>query len=176
LPLYRNTSVLPRAFFADSTIQLSGRKAIFDFMKSGRFDPRRIGIVEEKPPFATRSAAENKAEVSHYDIHEIKVSASVKNPGFMVLSEIYYPSGWKAFVDGKEAKIFKTNYILRGLFLQPGDHQIVFKFDPGSYRLGVWISLLTLLALLGLLGFTGWQTYHAYRLKRETPQPAQASS
>lgn len=172
LPIYRNTTVLPRAFFADSTVQLSGRKAIFDYMKSGRFDPRRVAILEEKAPFAVQPAGANAVTISEYDIHSIRLSANVKNASFLVLSEIYYPSGWKAFVDGRETKIFKTNYILRGLFLQPGDHQIVLKFDPSSYRLGMWISGITLLGLLGLLGYTSWKKYLHYRRSKTVTQPA----
>ena len=172
LPIYRNTTVLPRAFFADSTIQLSGRKTIFDYMKSGRFNPRRLAIVEEKAPFAVQPAGDNSVRVTEYDIHTIKLSASVRNPGFLVLSEVYYPSGWKAFVNGRDSKIYKTNYILRGLFLPPGDHEIVFKFAPSSYRQGVWISTVTLLGLLALLAYCGWRAYQNYRRGRTAAKPA----
>ncbi len=163
IPLYRNTTVLPRAFFADSTRLLSGRKNVFDFMKSGRFDPRRVAIIEEKPPFPVAAASANKAEITRHDLHQIDLSAQVKSPTILVLSEIYYPSGWKAYVDGKETRIFKTNYLLRGIFLQPGDHQIVFKFDPVSYRTGKWISTLTLFLLIGLLGYALWLLYQKRR-------------
>jgi hypothetical protein len=169
IPLYRNTTVLPRVFFADSTIVIKSRKAIFDFMKSGRFDPHRMAVVEENPPFAVVSAGANKAEITKYDLHEIAISAKTGAPAILVLSEIYYPSGWKAYVDGKETKIFKTNYLLRGIFLQPGDHQIVFKYAPTSYAAGMWISGTTLLLLLGLLGYSAWM---AYRKRRQQPPVA----
>ena len=170
IPLYRNTTVLPRAFFADSTRQFTGRKNIFDFMKSGRFDPRRVAIIEENPPFAVAPAGANTAEITRHDLHQIDIAAQVKSPTILVLSEIYYPAGWKAYVDGKETRIFKTNYLLRGLFLRPGDHQIVFKFDPASYRAGKWISTLTLLLLLGLLGYALWLLYQ--RRRKQPPVTA----
>jgi len=163
VPLYRNTTVLPRAFFADSTRVLSGRKSIFDFMKSGRFDPRRVAVVEENPPYAVAAAAGNTAEIVKYDLHEIAISAQVKAPTIMVLSEIYYPSGWKAYVDGKESKIYKTNYLLRGLFLPAGNHQVVFKFAPASYTAGEWITGIVLLLLLGILGYSLWMRYQHRR-------------
>lgn len=163
IPLYRNTTVLPRAFFADSVRVLKGRKNIFDYMKSGRFDPRRVAVIEENPPFGVAAAAGNRAEIVKYDLHEIGISAKVKAPAILVLSEIYYPAGWKAYVDGKESKIFKTNYLLRGLFLPAGDHQILFKFAPASYLAGEWITGIVLLLLLGLLGYTLWMLYQKRR-------------
>lgn len=170
LPLYRNTTVLPRAFFADSVRVISQRKGIFDYMKSGRFDPRHTAILEENPPFAVTPAAGRKAEITRYDIHEIEITAETAAPAVMVLSEIYYPSGWKAYVDGKETRIYKTNYLLRGIFLQPGVHKVVLKFHPASHTLGMWLSNLTLLLLLGLLGFELWKWWQ----KRRQAVPAAA--
>jgi len=120
-------------------------------MRSGRFDPHRIAILEEKPAAPIVAGAGNTVQLTSFDIHEIRLSAKVMQTALMVLSEIYYPAGWKAYVDGRETKIYKTNYILRSVQLPPGEHEIVFKFAPASYRLGAWISVTTLLLLLGLL-------------------------
>ncbi|HOT95964.1 MAG TPA: YfhO family protein [bacterium] len=169
IPLYRNTTVLPRAFFADSVLVLKGRKSIFDYMKSGRFNPRRVAVIEENPPFTVSAATGNTADIVKYDLHQIVISAKIKSPTILVLSEIYYPAGWKAFVDGKESKIFKTNYLLRGLFLPAGDHQILFKFNPASYQAGEWITGIVLLLLIGLLGHSLWMVY---RNRRKSPATA----
>lgn len=149
--VYENTGVLPRAFFVDSVKVLSGRRSIFDYMKNGTFNPAHTAIIEEEPPFAISAADSDSVQVTAYDIHLINLQAKVKKPALMVLSEIYYPAGWKAFVDGKETKIYKTNYILRSIFLQPGSHKIEFRFAPKSFMRGVWTSVIVLILLLGML-------------------------
>jgi uncharacterized membrane protein YfhO len=89
--------------------------------------------------------------ISSYDIHKIELEAKVKNPAQLVLSEIYYPAGWKAYINGQETKIYKTNYVLRSIFLQPGDYKIEFVFEPITFKLGLWISVSVLIILLGII-------------------------
>ena len=150
---YVNTTALPRVFFADSSITLTGRRRIFDYMKNGQFDPRHVAIIEESPPFRTFPAQVNTASITARENSRIEIMAEIKSPSILILSEIFYPSGWKATIDGQETKIYKTNYILRSVFLQPGRHRVVFTFKPMWLSLGLWTNGVTLLALIGLLIF-----------------------
>ena len=98
-------------------------------MKSGDFNPGQEAVLEESPEFKVASSPQNRVEITTYDNHEIKLKAEVVAPALMVLSEIYYPAGWKAFVNGEETKIYKTNAILRSIFLKPGTHDIKFVLE-----------------------------------------------
>jgi hypothetical protein len=69
---------------------------------------------------------------------------------FAVFSEVYYNAGWKAYIDGKEATIVKTNYVLRGLSVPAGQHKITFEFKPDSYYGSLKISIISS-ALIWLL-------------------------
>lgn len=63
-------------------------------------------------------------------------------PQFAVLSEVYYPLGWNAFIDGQKADYVKTDYVLRGMFIPAGDHEIEFRFEPTSYTTGRTITII----------------------------------
>ncbi len=63
-------------------------------------------------------------------------------PQFAVLSEVYYPLGWNAFVDGQKADYVKTDYVLRGITVPAGDHEIEFRFEPTSYTTGRTITVI----------------------------------
>ena len=80
---------------------------------------------------------------------------------FAVFSEVYYNAGWKAYIDGKETTIIKTNYVLRGLSVPAGEHKIKFEFKPDSYygslKIGVISSGLIWLLLLGSGFLLFWQ-------------------
>ena len=58
-----------------------------------------------------------------------------------VFSEIYYQPGWQAFIDGKEAPHFRVNFLLRGMVIPEGKHEITFRFEPKSYYVGEKVSL-----------------------------------
>jgi hypothetical protein len=88
-------------------------------------------------------------------------SSSTANE-FAVFSEIYYEPGWKAFEDRKEVPIVKVDYVLRGIPVTAGNHEIVFKFEPPGFLLGRKItavfSIIMLLLLLAGLFFT-WRSH-----------------
>ena len=65
--------------------------------------------------------------------NELKYQADMAQGGLAVFSEIHYPAGWSATIDGQEANILRVNYLLRGLEIPQGSHDIVFTFAPSSY-------------------------------------------
>jgi Predicted membrane protein len=82
----------------------------------------------------------------------IRYSFSSAKPQFAVLSEIYYPLGWDAYIDGNKSNYVKVNYALRGLALPAGKHEIEFRFEPKSYSTGRTISILSnILVILSII-------------------------
>jgi len=112
-----------------------------------QFTPADTAILEKtesaKIPFqpAYDSTASIKLTSNLNDIMTYASEAQANQ--FAVFSEIYYPRGWKAFIDGKETPIVKVNYLLRGLAVPAGKHSIEFRFEPQSYLTGKKISVIT---------------------------------
>ena len=73
------------------------------------------------------------------------------SPQLAVFSEVYYPLGWNVFIDGNKSDYFKTDYLLRGMFVPAGDHEIEFRFEPASYATGRTISIVANLLVMLIL-------------------------
>ncbi|HMG91158.1 MAG TPA: YfhO family protein, partial [Chryseolinea sp.] len=86
----------------------------------------------------------------------LKYQSTSQTNGLAVFSEIYYPKGWVATIDGKEAQILRANYVLRALQVPSGNHTIEFKFQPKPYVIGnkvttasSWLLIVVVLASIG---------------------------
>ena len=74
-----------------------------------------------------------------------------------VFSEIYYPYGWKAYIDGQPVEIFRANYVLRALNIPAGEHQIRFEFRPDTVYKGDKVGVVCLILILAfVVGSAGW--------------------
>jgi uncharacterized membrane protein YfhO len=87
-----------------------------------------------------------------YKPNQLKYVSNNSNKGFAVFSEMYYKNGWKATIDGKEARIHNVNYVLRGLEVPEGKHTIEFKFEPKVVKTGSTIALMSSIGMLLLIG------------------------
>lgn len=143
---------LPRAYPVHQVIVEKDKNLIFNILNHPRFDPREAVVIEEAPPSnlspSPLPSSASRAVMARYSNDEITIKADMAQPGFLVLSEKYYP-GWKAYVDGKETKIFKANYVMRGVYLPEGSHKVIFVFDPWPLKVGLWVSSATFLFLIG---------------------------
>jgi uncharacterized membrane protein YfhO len=97
--------------------------------------------------------------LTRFDNDTLTYEAQCNGNQFAVFSEIYYPKGWNAYVNGKKTPYYNVNYILRGMPLPAGKHTIQFIFEPDSVKTGnriMFISsgLIALVLLGGLfMGF-----------------------
>lgn len=109
--------------------------------------------------------------LTDYEPNHLTYKSKNSNSGAAIFSEMYYPHGWNAYVDGKRKKHFRVNYVLRALMLPEGEHTIEFKFEPELVAIGSQItlasSILLGLVILGGLGFTFWSS----RKKKKATTP-----
>jgi uncharacterized membrane protein YfhO len=108
--------------------------------------------------FADAKAGDGNAtiELASYDPKELKYEFNSTSDQLVVFSEIFYPVGWKAYIDGNEAPIMRANYLLRALQVPAGDHEIIFRYELASYgwtsTVSMAGSILVVLLTLGLVG------------------------
>ena len=130
----------------------------------GNFNPADTAVIQDtfrtSIPFepvydstATIALVKNDNDVVTYTFN-------AATNQFAVFSEVYYKRGWKAYIDGKEAPIVKVNYVLRGLAVPAGKHDIRFEFKPQGYYKGKSVTSVFSIVLLVILAigiFMEWR-------------------
>lgn len=89
--------------------------------------------------------------LSQYGLNDIHYESYNSAEGLAVFSDIWYPYGWKAYVDGKETPIIRADYVLRALRLPPGKHKIDFVFHPSKFYTGNTLAGISSILLYALL-------------------------
>lgn len=99
----------------------------------------------------TTNTPTSAIQLTTYSPNELEYQATMKTDGVVVFSEIFYPKGWKAYIDGEEVPILRSNFITRTLLVPAGEHHIRFVYKPASYTAGVLVSRISSLGLLMVL-------------------------
>lgn len=159
-----NPYALGNAWFVSDFRTVANANEEMDALK--RFDARRVAVVDQR--FADQlkdvlPAAGNSSTIKleTYKPNYLKYSARVSGgTALAVFSEIYYPQGWNAYIDGQKAEHLRADYVLRALAIPQGEHTVEFKFEPSAYITGDKISLasslILILAAAGLV-FAEWK-------------------
>jgi len=166
--VYPNPGYMPRAFFIKHAV-IAKQIAILNHLKEGDFTPTDTAFIEKDLPSAIEPADSTaKAEVLEMKNEWVKLEAVSTGNNLLFISQIYYPIGWKATIDGNETPIIKTNYAFSGIIVPKGKHSIELKFTSAGFEKGKMISMLSnLVAALALAGgiFMEWR-----RKKKEVPK------
>ena len=152
-----NTNSLGNAWFVEKPVIVeNANKEISSINKINPAKEATVDIAfKDQITKSSFPVLENeKIDLVSYKPDELVYKYSAKEEKLTVFSEIYYPAGWKGYIDGKENKYFRTDYVLRGMIVPAGDHEIRFVFKPASYITGNKISLASsILLILMIAGF-----------------------
>ena len=138
--LYENKNVLPRAIVVPDYRLVSDTAAALEAMVAPDFDPEReVVLLPEEGRDAIAPGADStlsdptdlvaNAEVTQYEPLRVVIEAKTNQPGFLVLSDLYYP-GWEATVDGEPVPIYEANASVWAVPLDEGTHTAEFRFKP----------------------------------------------
>jgi hypothetical protein len=153
-----NPDALGNAWFVKGIEYKKGPRAVMDHISF--FNPKDTAVMDEQDKIEDLAGLQVDSNASIQLVEnkndEITYKAKTNAKQLAVFSEIYYKDGWKAYVDEKETPIVKVNYVLRGLVVPAGDHNIKFEFKPASITIArqiagiasilLWLSLVTMIA------------------------------
>ncbi len=152
LSVYEIDDALPRAFFVDSVRVVESSEEAWTVLTSEDFEPERVAVLEE-PIDLPVASPDSVGEVQLADLspRHIKIATKTSSRRLLVLSEVFYPAGWKATIDGVPVDIHRVDYLLRGVVVPEGTHTIEFVFDPSSHRVGLWVASAATILVYGLI-------------------------
>jgi hypothetical protein len=168
-----NQQALPYARFVEAIGISSDRDSIRTALKNGSLDVRRLAIVEapnaELQTQTFRLDSSSTITMSERHAQLMRFQLNNPNPGFIVIAEMHYPPGWRAYVDGQETEMYLVNAGLMGVAVPANSNELLLRYEQPSFYLARTISRLTFwLIIITLLSYAG---YTLYRLRQ---QPAHA--
>jgi hypothetical protein len=146
-----NPHAMGNAWFVEKPLIVDN--ANLELASVNRIDPSREAVIDSRFSEQVKGSiypvtGNDKIELVSYQPNELEYKYTAEGEKLAVFSEIYYPAGWKCYIDGKESEYFRTNYVLRGMILPGGTHQVKFAFEPSSYINGNKISLASSILLI----------------------------
>ena len=149
---------------ADNANEEINALTAIDLSNTAVFDSSFADYISDTHPGIAPDA---QVHLTAYTPKQIDYDYTSSQPGTIVFSEIYYPYGWKASIDGQKTEHFRVNYALRALNVPAGKHHVTFLFDPDSVRKGDTIaSICILLMYLIMLAGAVWGIYNLFKKEK----------
>ena len=154
--IYEDKKAYPRAFIYQDFERVDGLKKSYQVLKNQDINLLNKAVIEMGVEEMSNYKDYRKdgegvdlegVSVISYKPTEVILKASVKEKSLLFMSDLNYP-GWSVTVDGEEKKIYSTNVVGRGVFVEPGQHEVVFRFFSKTFFLGAVLSALGYLFVL----------------------------
>ncbi|MBX3744053.1 MAG: hypothetical protein KF833_01975 [Verrucomicrobiae bacterium] len=147
------SGVLPRAMLFDQWREGISDEDALRLLASPEFDPRAEVLVAQaipKPSVETSHQPAGTADYIEYGPTRFVIRTEARTPSVLLVNDRFAP-GWQVKVDGRDEPMLRANYVMRGVYLSPGAHEVEFRFEPPARTL--WTSLAALSAAFGILGW-----------------------
>ena len=149
----RNSNALGSAWPVYSLKEVPSADAVLQALENTDFKAEALfisgDIPDEKPlTFDVDSLAKISLRSAKPD--KLVYDLTLTKDQFFVFSEMYYPKGWSAKIDGETTPIYNVNYVLRGLFVPAQSKSIAFEFSPPVVTLGTSLRGVSLALFIGI--------------------------
>ncbi len=153
--IYTYKNALPRYFLASTYIVEKDNQKIINLLYDNNFNIRNTLVLEETPEkYSIYKDNMGSVQLLSYESNKVTFHVATEHNVLLFLSDNNYP-GWKAFIDGKEKKIYRADYSFRSVVVPSGSHTVAFVFQPTSFMIGFWISIFGLALFLILASQRG---------------------
>ena len=132
---------------------------------SSDFDWRHSALLTQALPpeqaeqlSATPKRMASRVDITAYQFNSVNLEVETPAAGLLVMSDAYYP-GWQAQLDGQLVPIYKTNAVMRGVFVPTGVHHIRFQFDPPILHVAEVLAALSILLAVAFMGRQVWRNH-----------------
>lgn len=164
----QNPDALGNAWWVDSIAYVENADQEMAFLDS--IDARRVAVADKQFAQTLGQARAHQPGdtivLTQYKPNQLTFKSHSAQGGLAVFSEIYFPWGWRATVDGKEASLGRVNYVLRAMQVPAGDHTIVMTFDPQEvHQTETAATTATILIFLALLAALNLAAFRAMKKK-----------
>ena len=169
--IQENPHALGHAWFVENLTVVDNAQAESDAL--GTLDLTKRAVVDKRFTEQIASlepgiAPDAEVKLTAWSPKKLEYETTTSTPGVVVFSEIYYPFGWKASIDGQPAGHYRVNYVLRAMDVPAGNHHITFIFDPDSVRKGDAIATVcVVLMYLLIAALAGWGVYRHFRTRQD---------
>ena len=154
--LYVNPDALGNAWAVDSLLVLNNPDELLNKLKDTDISKIALGLKNSIPkdlPQTLESKDLIKIEKVKNSSSHLTYNYNALSEQLIVFSEIYYPSGWDVFIDGEKSDFFDINYLLRGMLIPEGKHEIDFFFSPEIVKTGINIRIITIIITFSLIAY-----------------------
>jgi hypothetical protein len=153
--VYLQENYLPRMYTVSQAVVVPDETAALAALQENAAELDRLVILEptgqsQPPPLDSLPAEPAVITVQAYALNQIRLTAEMDAPGYLVLADSYYP-GWQARIDGRATTIYRANSVVRAVYVPAGQHDITFVFRPLDFYLGAAVSGLAWLLSLAVL-------------------------
>jgi hypothetical protein len=143
-----NTTALPRAFIVPQARVAASLGTALNEMVHAPFRPDQLVILADDAttqatPLVADRGGQGTARVTAYGADDVRIHTSSTGDAWLVLSDTYYP-GWTAAVDGHPTTVMRGDVLFRVVAVPGGEHDVEFRFEPASIKLGLPISVVAL--------------------------------
>ncbi|MGD0615269.1 MAG: hypothetical protein ABSA69_07515, partial [Verrucomicrobiota bacterium] len=172
--IYEFAGALPRARMYSAWQVSTNDQATLEHLLQASFDPEQTVIVAGGLPGESAMAATNQntgtVEIASYAPRDVVLKSDAPAASVLLLNDRFDPN-WTVWVDGKSDRVLRCNYLMRGVYLPPGEHRIEFRFRLPSWTLAVSLTATAIaLCLIGVAIVTGRRSNLA--TPTATPPPA----